>query len=101
MAQPLTIDDSFHASKVSLRKSGGSLIVSIPSDLVRLNGLTEGDEVDVMRTVTGEIVLKTDKTPWKINPPSLDDLLAQCDFDAPFSEDEAALEQTRPVEGEI
>ena len=57
--------------------------------------------MDVMRTVTGKIALKGEKTPWKINPPALDDLLAQCDLEAPLTEDEIELEQVRPVDGEI
>jgi antitoxin ChpS len=74
---------------VTLRRAGGSLTLTIPRPFVRALGLAEGARIGVS-VAEGKLIAE----PASENTPqyTLEDLLAQCDPDAPLSdEDEAWL----------
>lgn len=75
---------------VTLRRAGGSLVLTIPKPFARALKLGEGDRIGVS-VAKGKLVAD----PAAADPPrySLEDLLARCDADAPLTaEDHAWLE---------
>lgn len=80
-----------------LKKSGGSLIATVPASARDTLHLHEGQEMAVM--VEGEtLVLKPAVQRPKY---TLEELLAQCDFDAPYSDEERAWLDAEPVGREL
>ncbi|HRO03043.1 MAG TPA: hypothetical protein PLS69_05510 [Terricaulis sp.] len=82
---------------VTLRRAGGSLVLTIPKAHARALGLAEGARIGV--SVKGD---KLVADPAIASPPRyrLDALLAQCDAKAPLSEEDEAWLSDRPVGGE-
>lgn len=79
----------------TLKKAGGSLIVTVPASIRDALALTEGQQLDVA-VDDGRIVLRPAAPRY-----TLDELLAQCDFDQPYSEDERAWLDAPPVGREL
>lgn len=85
-------------SRTTLKKAGGSLIMTVPARARDALHLTEGQELTV--AVDGNrLVLE----PAKPQRPSytLDALLADCDFDQPYSDEERAWIDAEPVGREL
>lgn len=92
--------DGFLA-KTRLKKAGGSLVMTVPAPARNLLHLTEGQEMAV--TVEGSRVVMEPMRETKVRPPkyTLEELLAQCDFDAPYSDEERAWLDEPPMGREI
>lgn len=83
---------------VTLRRAGGSLVLTIPKTHVRALGLSEGERVGV-EVEEGKLVADpsvSDRPRYR-----LEDLVAQCDPKAPLTEEEQAWLSDRPVGGEL
>jgi antitoxin ChpS len=78
---------------VTLRRAGGSLVLTIPKTHVRALGLSAGERIGVS-VDEGKLVVD----PSAGGRPSyrLEDLLAQCDPAAPLSEEDEAWLADRP-----
>lgn len=83
---------------VTLRRAGGSLVLTIPKPHARSLGLVEGERIGV--SVDGG-KLVADPSVRKRPRYRLDDLVAQCDPNAPLTEEEEAWLNDRPVGGEL
>jgi antitoxin ChpS len=72
---------------VTLRRAGGSLTLTIPKAFVRALGLSEGAQIGVS-IEDGTLIAR----PAEPERPryTLGELLAQCDPDAPLSDEEKA-----------
>ena len=83
---------------VTLRRAGGSLTLTIPRALVRLLGLSEGARLGVT-VEDGKLIAE----PAAVDRPqyTLEDLLAQCDPDAPLTQEDEAWLQDAPVGSEM
>lgn len=82
---------------VTLRRAGGSLVLTIPKAHVRALGLGEGERIGVS-VAAGKLVADpkaSDRPRYK-----LQDLLAQCDAKAPLSKEDEAWLGDPPVGGE-
>lgn len=66
-----------------LRKAGGATVVTIPASLLAEMGLRAGEVVE-FRRVDDHIEIAPMQRPSYV----LDDLLAECDFSQPLTEDE-------------
>lgn len=82
---------------VTLRRAGGSLTLTIPASLVRTLGLSEGAQMGV--AVEGARLVAT-PTPSRPGY-RLEDLLAQCDPEAPLTEEDRVWERDGPVGDEL
>lgn len=82
---------------VKLKRAGGSLVMTVPASARTILRLEEGQEMAVK--VDGErLVLEaTRRRPHY----TLDELMAQCDLDAPLSEQEQAWLDDKSVGREI
>ncbi|MBO9097221.1 MULTISPECIES: AbrB/MazE/SpoVT family DNA-binding domain-containing protein [unclassified Rhizobium] len=67
----------------TLRNVGGSVMMTIPKAVVDELGLTANTKVEVLAE-DGRVVAVPHKRPKY----TLDELLAQCDLDAPFTEED-------------
>jgi antitoxin ChpS len=72
---------------VKLRRAGGSLTLTIPKGFARELGLSEGEQVGVS---VSEGKLVAEPATRRLPRYSLDDLLNQCDPNAPQSPEDAA-----------
>jgi len=80
-----------------LRKVGGSMMIAVPPVLLNVLGLEIGGQVG-LTLKDGQLIIK----PKKIKPKyRLDDLLAQCDANAPLSEEEKQWLDSVPVGREL
>lgn len=82
---------------VTLRRAGGSLVLTIPKTHARALGLTEGERIGVS-VDEGKLVADpsaSDRPRYR-----LEDLVAQCDPKAPLSEEDEAWLVDRPQGGE-
>ena len=84
--------------RITLRRAGGSLTLTIPKHLVRVLGLAEGAPMGVSAE-GGRLVAE----PLARRPPAyrLEDLLAECDPSASLSEEDEAWLNDGPVGGEV
>jgi len=80
-----------------LRKVGGSVMITLPPVLVDVLGLNIGEKVG-LTLKDGQLIIKPKKTKPKYK---LDDLLAQCDHNAEFSEKEKQWLNANPVGREL
>jgi antitoxin ChpS len=89
---------------VKLRKVGGSVTVAIPPHILEALSLKAGSEVDVS-VEKGRVVLEQAKAAPMRTKPTLDELLAECDFTIPYTPEEQAeldlWENLKPVGREI
>jgi|CXWL01.1.fsa_nt_gi antitoxin ChpS len=82
---------------VTLRRAGGSLVLTIPKTHVRALGLSEGGRIGVS-VADGKLVAdpaSSDRPPYK-----LEDLLARCDPKAALSGEDEAWLNDRAAGGE-
>lgn len=70
-------------STTTLRKAGGSVVMTIPKRILELVNLQSGSVVDI-DVKDGHLVIEPIKKPHY----KLADLLAQCDFSIPMNVDE-------------
>lgn len=80
----------------TLRNVGGSVMMTIPKPLVEELGLQANTKLEVS-VQDGKIIAVPRKRPKY----TLEELLAQCDFDAPLSEEEREWLNDPPVGREI
>lgn len=80
----------------TLRNVGGSVMMAIPKSLLDTLGLAANSKLDV--TVEDGRLVAVPKTRPKY---TLDELLAQCDLDAPMTEEDVAWLNDPPVGREI
>lgn len=69
--------------KTTIRKVGGSMMLAIPPAIMNLLGLTAGSGVDLTFDQGRLIIQPTSKPQYQ-----LDELLSQCNPDAPISEED-------------
>lgn len=83
---------------VTLRRAGGSLVLTIPRAHAKTLGLSEGERMDVS-IADGKLVA----APHVAGRPRyrLDELLAQCDAQAPLTREDADWLATKPVGNEF
>jgi antitoxin ChpS len=85
-------------AQTTLKKAGGSLVMTVPARARDALHLVEGQELTV--SVEGNrLVLEPARTPKPVY--TLDELLAQCDFDQPYSDDERRWLDEAPVGREV
>jgi antitoxin ChpS len=83
---------------VTIRRAGGSLVLTIPKTHARALGLSEGERIGVA-VEKGRLVAdpaQTDRRRYK-----LEDLVAQCDPKAPLSKEDESWLGERPKGGEF
>ena len=81
----------------TLKRAGGSVMVTVPAHVRRGLKLEVGDTVRVAAE-NGRVVME----PVKMKPHyTLDEILAKCNPDAPLSAEELAWRDDKPVGGEI
>jgi antitoxin ChpS len=83
---------------VTLRRAGGSLVLTIPKAHARALGLTEGERIGI---TVDEGKLVADPALARAPRYRLEDLLAQCDPKAPLSKDDKAWLGAEPAGGEL
>jgi antitoxin ChpS len=94
-----TIDDGTGLrSRTTLKKSGGSLVMTVPARARDALHLAEGQELTV--SVDGNRLVLEPSKPARPTY-ALDQLLAQCDFDQPYSDEERAWLDAPPVGREL
>jgi antitoxin ChpS len=80
----------------TLRNVGGSVMMTIPKSVVEELGLTGSTKVEVTAE-DGRLVAMPHKRPRY----TLEELLAQCDLDAPFTQEDLEWLNDPPVGREI
>lgn len=80
-----------------LKKAGGSLVMTVPAAARNTLHLHEGQELSV-KVEGDKLVLEPAVQRPKY---TLDELLAECDFDTPYSDEERAWLDAPPVGREI
>ena len=83
---------------VTLRRAGGSLVLTIPKSHVRALGLEEGERIGVS-VDAGKLV--ADPAARAAPRYRLEDLIAQCDPKAPLSKEDETWLSDRPGGGEL
>jgi antitoxin ChpS len=81
----------------SLRKVGGSAMIAIPPSIINMMNLHIGENVSLELNSSNAIVIK----PLQRKKPTLNDLLAQCDVNAPMPAPDAEWDTLRPVGNEL
>ena len=81
--------------EVALKKMGNSTAVVIPPPVLKDLGITAGQQLTLVTTPDGKIVL-TPKRKYVLS-----DMIAQCDLNADPPADLAQWEVARPVGGEV
>lgn len=79
-----------------LRKVGGSVMVAIPPAVLEMAAFAPGQSVE-LSAEDNQVILKASRRPKY----RLEDLLAQCDPDAPMSQEDLEWNQVQPVGGEL
>ena len=85
-------------SVTTLKKAGGSLVMTVPARARDALQLTEGQQMTV--SVEGTRLVLEPSQPAR-PAYTLDELLAQCDFDQPYSDEERAWLDAPPVGREL
>jgi len=85
-----------HMHHTKLRKFGKSIGLTLPKNILDKLDLTAGDSVDIGINAGQIVVTPVQKPRYK-----LADLLAQCDFTDPVSEDERLWMRSPPLGKEI
>ena len=89
------------AITTTVKKAGGSLIVTVPAPARDLLQLSEGQEMSVS-VEEGKLIYEAfTAEPRRRSKYTLDELLSQCDFDTPYSDEERAWLDAPPVGREI
>jgi len=79
-------------TRAKLKQSGGSLIFTVPAPARKAMDFKPGDEIELTVDDDGRMIVEPAPAPPPRKRPkySLDELLAQCDPDAPISDEERA-----------
>jgi antitoxin ChpS len=85
-------------SRTTLKKAGGSLIMTVPARARDALHLIEGQELTV--AVDGNRLVLEPAKPERRSY-TLDELLADCDFGQPYSEEERAWLDAKPAGREL
>lgn len=80
----------------TLRNVGGSVMMTVPKSVIEALGLQANTKVDV--TAEDGRLVATVRTRPKY---TLEELIAQCDPEAPWSDEEREWMDTRPVGNEV
>jgi antitoxin ChpS len=88
------MEDSMHTT--SLRKVGGSIMVAVPPALLNALGLGSGSKVDL--TVEGGRLVVQQQQRQRY---TLDELLAQCDPNAPHNQEDQEWIDGKSVGNEL
>ena len=80
----------------NLRKVGGSIMLAIPPAVLEILNLQSGTTVGVA-VHDGKLIIEAQSKPQY----SLDELLAQCDLNAPITEDDQAWLDIKSVGNEL
>ena len=80
----------------TLRKVGGSVMLAVPPALLDVLQLRAGEKVG-LAVEHGRLVVEPQKQPRY----TLNELLAQCDPDAPVAADDREWIDSKPVGGEL
>ena len=87
-------------TRTVLKKSGGSLVMTVPAAARNALHLVEGQEMTV--TVEGEKLVLAPASPVRRRPKyTLKQLLAECNPDAPLTEEDKAWLNMPPVGREL
>jgi antitoxin ChpS len=81
----------------TLKKAGGSLVMTVPASVRDAMDLSEGQRLTVV-VDNGRIVLEPAVPRRRY---TLEELLAQCDFDQPYSEEERVWLDAPPIGREL
>jgi antitoxin ChpS len=81
----------------TLKKAGGSLVMTVPASIRDAMDLSEGQRLSVA-VDNGKIVLEPTTARKRY---TLDELLAQCDFDQPYGDEERAWLDAPPAGREL
>jgi antitoxin ChpS len=81
----------------SLRKVGGSAMIAIPPSIINMLNLHIGENVSLELDNSNAIIIK----PLQRKKPTLNDLLTQCDVNAPMPALDAEWDALRPVGNEL
>lgn len=81
--------------KSKVRKIGNSAGAIFPAPLLNKLGLRIGDDI-IFHEKGNKVFITSSKPKYK-----LDELLAQCDFDAPLSDDEKLWLDAEPLGNEV
>jgi antitoxin ChpS len=84
----------------TVRRSGGSLLVTVPASARDALQLAEGQELTVS-VEAGRLIFEPAQTTVRRSKYTLDELLSQCDFSQPLSEDERLWLDEPPVGREL
>lgn len=84
--------------RTTLKKAGGSLVMTVPARARDALHLTAGQELNI-EIVDDALVLKP--TSRRRPKYTLEELLADCDPDAPMSDEERAWHDVAPVGREL
>jgi len=76
----------------NLRKVGGSIMLAIPPAVLEILNLQSGTTVEVA-VDNGRLIIEPQSKPQY----SLEELLAQCNLNAPITEDDRAWLDVKPV----
>lgn len=82
--------------RTNLRKVGGSIMLTVPPPLLDLLGLAAGETVGLI-VDGGRLIIEPQSKPRY----SLEQLLAECDPDAPLTEEDQAWLDIRPTGLEV
>jgi antitoxin ChpS len=77
-------------TRAKLKQSGGSLIFTVPAPARKAMDFKPGDEIELTVDDDGRMIVEPAPAPRKRPKYSLEELLAQCDPDAPISDEERA-----------
>ena len=80
----------------NLRKVGGSIMLAVPPALLNLINVGAGTTVEIA-VEKGRLIIQPKEFPRY----SLDQLLAQCDENAPLSEEDRVWLDAKPVGNEL
>jgi len=84
------------AVRTTLKKAGGSVVMTVPASVRHELNLAAGDAVNVTAE-KGRVIVE----PVRRLKPTLEDILLKCNPDAPLSAEEQAWRDDKPVGGEI
>ena len=80
----------------NLRKVGGSIMLTVPPALLNLINVGAGTTVEIA-VEKGRLIIQPKERPHY----SLDQLLAQCDKNAPLSEEDRVWLDAKPIGNEL
>jgi antitoxin ChpS len=99
-AKSRSLPDRTGLVTTTIKKAGGSLIVTVPAKARDALKLSEGQEMTV-EVEDGRLIYEAKAPTRRRSKYTLEELLAQCDFDQPYSDEERAWIDAPPVGREL